>query len=76
MNILIQGVFSVREDRTIRGLEVTFAKGQCRLDIRKTSFSQRTVNEKNICAHCMGDITVNMFKIESTYTSEGWDTLR
>ena len=63
MNILIQGFFSVREDRTIRGREVTLAKGQRRLDIRKTTFfSQRTVKEYNRCAHCMGYSRVNMFK--------------
>jgi len=41
--------FSVKEGRT-RGHVVTLAKKQCRLDIRKFSFSLRTVNEwKIIC---------------------------
>ena len=37
--------FSVKEDRRTRGHGITLAKKQCRLDIRKFSFSQRTVNE-------------------------------
>ena len=37
--------FSVKEERRTRGHGVTLAKKQCRLDIRKCSFSQRTVNE-------------------------------
>ena len=34
--------FSVKEERKTRGHGVTLAKKQCRLDIRKFSFSQRT----------------------------------
>ena len=37
--------FSVKEERRTRRHGVTFAKKQCTLDIRKFSFSQRTVNE-------------------------------
>ena len=45
--------FSVKEKRWARGHEITLAKKQCRLDIRKFSFSQRTVNEWNrISADC------------------------
>ena len=33
--------FSVKEERRTRGHGVTLAKKQCRLDIRKFSFSQR-----------------------------------
>ena len=48
---------------------VTLAKKQSRLDIRKFSFSQRTVNEWNrLSADCVGASSVNMFKIKSTYT--------
>ena len=36
--------FTVKEERRTR---VTLAKKQCRLDIRKFTFSQRTVNEWN-----------------------------
>ena len=42
---------------------VTLAKNQCRLDIRKFSFSQRIVNEWNILsADCVGATSVNIFK--------------
>ena len=37
-------VFTVKEERTTRGHVVTLAKKPCRLDIRKFSFSPRTVN--------------------------------
>ena len=37
--------FTVKEERRTRGHGVTLAKKQCRLDIRKFTFSQRTVNE-------------------------------
>ncbi len=44
-------------------LGVTLAKKQCRLDIRKFSFSQRTVNEWNrLSADCVGASSVNIFK--------------
>ena len=44
-------------------LQVTLAKKQCRLDIRKFSFSQRTVNEWNrLSADCVSASSVNMFK--------------
>ena len=39
---------------------VTLAKKQCRLDIRKFSFSQRTINEWSILsADCVGASSVN-----------------
>ena len=51
-------VFTVKEERTM-GHGVTLAKKQCRLDIRKMSFSQRTVNERNrLSAHCVGASSV------------------
>ena len=37
--------FSVKKGRRTRGHGVTLAKKQCRLDITKFSFSQRTVNK-------------------------------
>ena len=55
--------FSVKEERRTRGHGVTLAKKQCRLDIRKFSFSQRRVNEWNrLSADCVGASSVNMFK--------------
>ena len=54
--------FSVKEERRTRGL-VTLANKQCRLDIRKFSFLQGTVNEWNrLSANCVGSSGVNMFK--------------
>ena len=55
--------FSVKEERRTRGHGITLAKKQRRLDIRKFSFSQRTVNEWNrLSADCVGASSVNMFK--------------
>ena len=52
--------FTVNEERRTRGHGVTLAKKQCRLDIRKFSFSQRTVNR--LSADCVGASSVNIFK--------------
>ncbi|WP_133434224.1 RNA-directed DNA polymerase, partial [Aeromicrobium phragmitis] len=55
--------FSIKKDRRTRGHEVTLVKDQCRLDIRKYSFSQRTINEWNrLSIDCVGANSVNMFK--------------
>ena len=55
--------FSVKEERRTRGHGVTLAKKQCRLDIRKCSFLQRTVNEWNrLSADCVAASSVNIFK--------------
>ena len=44
---------SVKEERRTRGHGVTLAKKQCRLNIRKFSFSQRTIKEWNrLSARC------------------------
>ena len=39
--------FSHKKDSGTRGHEVKLVKDQCRLDIRKHSFSQKTINEWN-----------------------------
>ena len=55
--------FSLKKDSRARGHEVKLVKDQCRLDIRKYSFSQRTVNEWNkLFTDCITDCSVNMFK--------------
>ena len=55
--------FLVKEERRTTRHGITLAKKQCRLDIRKFSFSQRTVNEWNrLSADCVGVSSVNMFK--------------
>ena len=55
--------FSLKKDSRTRGHEVKLVKDQCRLDIRKHSFSQRTINEWNkLSADCVTASSVNMFK--------------
>ena len=55
--------FSLQKDSKIRGHEVKLVKYQCRLDIRKYSFSQRTINEWNkLSMDCITASSVNMFK--------------
>ena len=39
--------FLLKKDSRTRGHDVKLVKDQCRLDIRKYSFSQRTINEWN-----------------------------
>ena len=56
-------LFSLKKASRTRGHEVKLAKDQCRLDIRKYSFSQRTVNEWNkLSTDCITTSSVNMFK--------------
>ena len=55
--------FSLKNDSRTRGHEVKLVKDQCRLDIRKRSFSQRTINEWNkLSTDCVTASSVNMFK--------------
>ena len=55
--------FSLKKDSRTRGHEVKLVKNQCRLDIRKHSFSQRTINEWNkLSTYCVTASSVNMFK--------------
>ena len=43
-NIYRNMFFSLKKDSRTRGHEVKLVKDQCRLDVRKHSFSQRTIN--------------------------------
>ena len=63
--------FSLKKDSRTRGHEVKLVKDQCRLDIRKHSFSQRTINEMNkLSTDCVTASSVNMFKNKvDTYLS-------
>ena len=55
--------FSHKKDSRTRGHGVKLVKDQCRLDIRKHSFSQRTINEWNkLSTDCVTASSVNMFK--------------
>ena len=59
MKILIEIFLSWK--RRTRGHEVTLPKEQCRLDIRKLEFSQRTVNIWNkLSAVCVDANSVNV----------------
>ena len=61
--------FSLKNDSITRGHEVKLVKDQCRLDIRKFSFSQRIINEWNkLSTDCITASSVNIFKNKvSTY---------
>ena len=55
--------FSLKKDSRTRGHKVKLVKDQCRLDFRKHSFSQRTINEWNkLSTDCVTASSVNMFK--------------
>ena len=55
--------FSLKKDSRTRGHEVKLVEDLCRLDIRKYSFSQRTINEWNtFSTDCVTASSVNMFK--------------
>ena len=45
--------FSIKKYSRTRGHEVALVKDQCRLDVRKYSFSQRTINELNKQCECV-----------------------
>ena len=52
--------FSLNKDSRTRGHEVKLVKDQCRLDIRKNSFLQRTINEWNkLSTYCVTASSVN-----------------
>ena len=70
--ILIEICFS--HSRRIAELEdeIKLVKDQCRLDIRKHSFSQRTINEWNkLSTDCVTASSVNMFKNKVDTSQEG-----
>ena len=50
--------FKLKEGSTTRGHKAALVKEQCRLDMRKYSFSQRVINEWNK----LPNDSVNMFK--------------
>ena len=55
--------FLLKKDNRTRRHEITLVKDHCRLDIRKYSFSQRTINEWNkLSKDCVAASSVNMFK--------------
>ena len=55
--------FKIKTGKITRGHEFTLVKGQNRLDCRKYSFSQRTVNEWNkLSADFVHSSSANVFK--------------
>ena len=54
---------SLKKDGGTRGHEVELVRDQCGLDIRRRSFSQRTVDEWNkLSTDCVTAGSVNMFR--------------
>ena len=74
MKILIEICFSHSRKIVKPEDEVKLVKDQCRLDIRKNSFSQRTINERNKSSvECVNASSVNMFKNNvDTYLRTGY----
>ena len=55
--------FKFKEGSRTRGHKAALVKEQCRLDMRKYSFSQRVINECNKLPNdCVNASSVNMFK--------------
>ena len=55
--------FKIKESKITRGHNFTLVKKQSRLDVRKFSFSQRTINVWNkLSEECVHASSVNMFK--------------
>ena len=55
-------VLEIKESKINRGHNFTLVKKQSRLDVRKFSFSQRTINVWNkLSAECVHASIVNMF---------------
>ena len=55
--------FKLKEGSRSRGHKAALVKEECRLDMRKYSFSQRVINEWNKLPNdCVNASSVNMFK--------------
>ena len=55
--------FEINESKITRGHNFTLVKKHSRLDVRKFSFSQRTINVWNkLSEECVHASSVNMFK--------------
>ena len=63
MFIIIFFPLKIKEGKITRGHNFTLVKKQSRLDVRKFSFSQRTINVWNtLSTECVHASSVNMFK--------------
>jgi len=68
-------LFKLKEGSRTRGHNAALVKEQCRLDMRKFSFSQRVINDWNkLSDDCVNASSVNMFKnkIDSYLTRAGY----
>ena len=55
--------FEIKQSKITRGHNFTLVKKQSRLDVRKFSFSQRTINVWNkLSTECVHSSSVNVFK--------------
>ena len=62
--IIICFFFEIKESKITRGHNFTLVKKQSILDVRKFSFSQRTINAWNkLSSECVHVSSVNMIKI-------------
>ena len=72
-------VFEIKESTITRGYNYTLVKKQSQLDVRKYSFSQRTINVlNNLSADCVHASSVNMFnnKIDKYLVEAGTISIR
>ena len=61
--LIIIFFFEIKQSKITRGHNFMLVKKQCRLDVRKFSFSQRTINIRNkLSTECLHANSVNMFK--------------
>ena len=61
--LIIIFFFKIKESKITRGHNNTLVKKQSRLDVRKYSFSHRTINVwNNLSTDCVHASSVNMFK--------------
>ena len=62
--LILTFFFEMKESKITRGHNFTLVKKQSRLDVRKFSFSQRTINVWNnkLSEECVHASSVNMFK--------------
>ena len=62
MKILTLSFFEIKESKITRGHNFTLVKKQSRLDVRKFSFSPRTINVWNkLSTECVHANIVNLF---------------
>ena len=60
--LIVMFCFEIKESKITRGHNFTLVKKQSRLDVRKFSFSQRTITVWNkLPAECVQASSVNMF---------------